>query len=376
MLPALWIHIRKGGQMIFGIPKEVSPFKDTPECRAGLSPMGVLELTHFGARIYIESKAGEGAGFSDDSYEKAGGTIVYSKEEAYRRADVVLKVRRPAPEEYSFIKEGQAIMGFMHLVTAPKDFIQTVEEKKITIIGYEIIQKDDGRLPMVIPMSDIAGKLAVQIAARLLESRGFGRGILLGGVPGIPPAEVVILGAGTLGRNAARAFAGIGANVYALDIDRDRLDRLYYHTTGMKITTMFYTRHNIEKLVKFADVLIGAVQVPRKRTPILVTREMVKNMRKSSVIIDFSIDQGGCVETSCISPCGKFIYTDEDVIHFCMPNATTLVSRTATHVITASLIPYLRIINKSGFEQSIRENKDLARGIYAEKGETRKEFLT
>jgi len=362
--------------MIFGVPKELPPFKDTPEYRVGLSPMGVQELLSYGAKVYIETKAGEEAGFSDHDYEKAGGTIVYSKEEAYRRADVVLKVRRPQQEEYSCIKDGQIIMGFIHLVTAHKGFIQSVKNKKITLVGYEIIQKDDGRLPIVIPMSEMAGKLSVQLAAKLLESPGGGRGILLGGVPGIPPAEVVILGAGTLGCNAAKTFAGIGANVYVMDINRDKLDDLACHTASLKVTTMFATKHNIEKLVKFADVLIGAVLVRGKRSPVLVTREMVKTMRRGAVIIDFSIDQGGCIETAKISPSGKFIYRLEDVIHFCMPNATTLVARTATHVLTSSIFPYLRIIVESGFEQAVKETGDLNRGIYAEKGKIREEFLS
>ncbi len=361
--------------MIFGVPKELPPFKDTPECRVGFSPMGVHELMSYGAKVYVESKAGEGAGFSDTDYEKAGGIIVYSKEEAYRRSDVVLKVRRPQQEEYSYIKEGQTIMGFIHLVTAQKTFINIVKEKKITLVGYEIIQKDDGRLPVVIPMSEMAGRLSVQIAGRLLESPGGGRGILLSGIPGIPPAEIIILGAGTLGCNAAKSFAGIGANVHVLDLSRDKLDELAGHTHGQKVTTMFATKHNIAKLVKFADVVICAVLVPGKRSPILITKEMVKTMKKGSVIIDFSIDQGGCTETSKISPSGKFIYKIDNVIHFCMPNATTLVARTATHTITSSIFPYLRVIVESGLEQTLKDNHDLHRGIYAEKGVIRPEYL-
>ncbi len=360
--------------MIFGVPKELPPFKDTPELRVGLSPMGVQELVLCGAKVYIETKAGEGAGFSDIEYEKAGGTIVYTKEEAYRRVDIVLKVRRPQQEEYPCIKDGQVIMGFMHLITATKEFIQTVRNKKITLVGYEIIQTDDGRLPLVIPMSEMAGKLSVQLAARLLESPG-GRGILLGGVPGIPPAEVLILGAGTLGCNAAKSFAGAGANVYVMDIVRDKLDKLVCHTANMKITTLFATKHNLEQFVTHADVVIGAVLVRGMRAPILVTKEMVQTMKRGAVIVDFSIDQGGCIETAKISPSGKFIYTVNDVVHFCMPNATTLVARTASHVLTSSIFPYLKIITESGFEQVLRENCDLQKGIYAQKGSIRKEFL-
>ncbi|MCK4295105.1 MAG: alanine dehydrogenase, partial [Candidatus Marinimicrobia bacterium] len=317
--------------MIFGVPKEISPFKETPEFRVGLSPMGVKELLLYGAKVYVESKAGEGAGFTDIDYEKAGATIVYSKEEVYLRADIVLKVRRPQQEEYSCIKEGQTVMGFIHLVTARKEFIRVVKDKKVVLVGYEIIQKDDGRLPIVIPFSEMAGRLSVQIAGRLLESPHGGRGILLSGIPGIPPAEIVILGAGTLGLNAARSFAGMCTNVYVLDIYRDKLERLACFTGSTRVTTMFATRHNIEKLVKFADVIIGAVLVPGERCPVLITKDMVESMKKGAVIIDFDIDQGGSIETAKISPSGNFIYTVNDVIHFCMPNATTLVARTATH---------------------------------------------
>ena len=361
--------------MIFGVPKEISPFKETPEFRVGLSPMGVKELLLYGAKVYVESKAGEGAGFTDIDYEKAGATIVYSKEEAYLRADIVLKVRRPQQEEYPYIKEGQTVMGFIHLVTARKEFIRVVKDKKIVLVGYEIIQKDDGRLPIVIPFSEMAGKLSVQIAGRLLESQAGGRGILLSGIPGIPPAEIVILGAGTLGCNAAKSFAGIGANVYVLDLVRDKLDDFACYTAGSKITTMFSTKHNLEKIIRFADVLICAVLVPGKRSPILITKEMVQSMRKGAVIIDFSIDQGGCSETSKISPSGKYIYAVNNVIHFCMPNATTLVARTATHALTSSIFPYLKIIAQSGIERAVAENSDLNRGIYAEKGKIREEFL-
>jgi alanine dehydrogenase len=361
--------------MIFGIPRETPPFKNTPEYRVGFSPMAARELMLYGAKFYVESKAGEAAGFSDEDYEKAGAMVVYSKEEAYRRADVVLKVRRPQQEEYQYMKEGSTIMGFIHMVTARKEFIKTAQDKKMTIVGYEIMQDEDGRLPVVIPMSEMGGKLSVQIAGRLLESPGGGRGILLGSIPGIPPAEVVILGAGTLGCNAAKSFAAIGANVYVLDIIRGKLNSLVCQAGNSRITTMFSTKHNIEKLVKFADVLICAVLEPGKRSPILITKEMVKSMRRGAVLIDFSIDQGGCSETSKISPSGKFIYTVDGVIHFCMPNATTLVARTATHAISSGIFPFLKIITKKGLNTALKENYILNRGIYVEHGVIKEEYL-
>ncbi len=360
--------------MIFGIPREIPPFKNTPEYRVGFSPMAAKELMLYGAKFYVESKAGEGAGFPDEDYEKAGATIVYSKEEVYRRADIVLKVRRPQQEEYPYMNDGQILMGFIHMVTARKAFIKTVQDKKMTIIGYEIMQNEDGRLPVVIPMSEIAGKLSVQIAGRLLESPGGGRGILLGGIAGIPPAEVVILGAGTLGCNAAKSFAFSGANVYVLDVVRDRLDSLVCQTSGSRITTMFSTKHNIEKLLKFADVVICAVLEPGKRSPILITKEMVSSMRPGAVLIDFSIDQGGCSETSKISPSGQFIYMVNGVIHFCMPNATTLVARTATHTISSGIYPFLKILTEKGIETTLKENYALKHGIYVERGVIKEEY--
>lgn len=361
--------------MNFGITKELSSLKGMPECRVGLSPMGVHEVVLSGARVYIESKAGEDAGFTDLDYQEAGGTIVPSKKEAYENADIMLKVRCPQPAEYSLIKEKQIIMGFIHLSTTPKEFSQVVREKSVTLVGYDIIRKNDGRLPIVIPMSEIAGKLSVQIAGRLLESPGFGVGILLGGIPGVPPAEVVILGAGTLGNNAAVSFAGVGANVYILDIDREKLEILPAYTSGMKITTLFSTRYNIEKLVAFADVLIGAAAGPGARPPLLVTGEMIASMHQGSVVIDFSIDRGGCMETSKVSPEKGFIYTVDGVIHFCMPNSTTLTARTATHALTSSILPYLKCIVEVGFEKSIHGVIELCRAIYAEKGKIREEFL-
>ncbi len=360
--------------MVFGVPKELPVFKTIPECRVSLSPAGVKELVELGADVYVESGAGANAGFSDTDYENAGAKIVYSKVEAYKRADVVVKVKPPQEEEYDLIREGQVITAFFHLVTAPKELVNVLQQKKTTAVGYEIIQTSEGELPVVVPMSEIAGKLSVQIAGRLLESPNKGRGILLGGIPGIPPAEVVILGAGTLGRTAARSFAGIGANVYILDINRKKLEDIF-HQESPNITTLFATKHCIEKLVKFADVLVGAVLVPGKRTPVLVTKEMVSTMKKGSVIIDFSIDQGGCVETSKISPCGQFTYSVDGVIHFCMPTATTLVARTATHALTGAITPYLKAIAQFGFEKALEVCPEVAEGIYIKDGEITKEYL-
>jgi len=360
--------------MTFGIPKELSLYTGIPEYRVAISPMGVRELTSLNAKVYIENGAGEGANFPDIEYEKNGATIVFSKEEVYKRADIVVKVQAPQPEEYKYIKEEQILTGFLHLITAPKDFIKTLIDKKITAIGYELIKNESGRYPIVQPMSDIAGKLSVQIAGRLLESASGGRGILLGGIPGIPSAEVVILGAGILGQAAARSFSNIGANVYVLDLHRKKFEEIIQHFEH-PITTLFASNYNIEKVVKFADVIIGAVSVPGQKTPILITKEMIKSMKKGAVIMDFSINQGGCVETSKISPTGKFIYIVDDVIHFCMPNTPTLVARTTTHVLTGSLIPYFRHLIKEGLENTLTNYPEIQQGIYIDKGKMVKEYL-
>lgn len=360
--------------MTFGIPKELPLYAGIPEYRVALSPMGVKELTLLNAKVYVENNAGEGAGFSNIEYERADATIVYSKEEVYKRADIVVKVRAPQAEEYKYIKEEQILMGFFHLITAPKEFIKILTDRKTTVIGYEIIQKGDGKQPIIQPMSSIAGKLSVQIAGRLLESPSGGRGILLEGIPGIPSAEVVILGAGILGQTAAKCFSNIGANVYVLDLYREKFEEIAQHFEH-PITTLFATHYNINKVIKFADVLIGAVAVPGQRTPILVTKEMVKSMKKNAVIMDFSINQGGCVETSRISPTGEFIYTVDNVIHFCMPNIPTLVARTATHTLTSSLIPYLKFLIKEGLEKTLADYPEVKHGIYIDKGKIVKEYL-
>ena len=353
--------------MIIGIPKELPPIKGALECRVASSPWGVKELIAAGADVYVETNAGKAIGFSDEDYVAAGAKIAYSREEAYRRADILLKVRVPQKEEWQYLREGQTLFGFLHLATAPKELIQTLIERKITAIGYEIIQEANGHLPILKPISEIAGKMAPQIAARLLETSSGGWGILLGGIAGIPPAEVVILGAGTLGSHAAESFLGTGASVYVVDRNREKLERLQ-HQLDHRIVTLLSNKYNLEKLVKFANVLIGAVLVPGERTPILVTKNMVSSMKKGSVIIDFSIDQGGCCETSRLTPSHDFVFKVDGVTHFCMPNSTTLVARTASHAITGSSLPYIVKVITLGIEKALEELPSLRKGVYVHKG--------
>ncbi|OGF60104.1 MAG: hypothetical protein A2Y62_16825, partial [Candidatus Fischerbacteria bacterium RBG_13_37_8] len=323
--------------MIIGIPKE-EDYSAIQEKRVGLNPIGVHEIIEMGAKVYIEKKAGAEAGFSDKAYEDAGAVITYSKEEIYQRADMVIKVKRPEAYELSLCRKGITILAYHHLAIATQSLIEMMEKLELTAIGYEIIQRKNGTLPVLKPMSMIAGRLAPQIAGYLLETgKKGGRGILLGGLPGIPPAEVVILGAGTLGFWAAHTFAGLDCSVYMLDTSWDKLEEAE-EKIG-RIVTMVITKKNLAKVVTFADVLVGAVLEPGKRAPILITRDMVKTMKEGTVILDFSIDQGGCIETSRLTPNLDSVYKDEGVIHFAMPNVPSLVARTSTSTLTNALIP-------------------------------------
>lgn len=362
--------------MKFGVPREKHS-RYQVERRVGLSPAGVAELIRAGASVFVESKAGIDAGFSDEEYRKVGAQIVYSAEEAYRRADIVVKVQAPAVDELQYIRQGLTIMGFLHIAVAPQEVIQYFLEKKITAIGYEVIQRHDGVLPVLKPMSMIAGRMAVQIAGRLLEAhRTGGRGILLGGIPGLPPAEVVIIGAGNLGLYATESFIGIGARVILVDKNPDKLEKAIQLFNG-KVTTMLYSRHAVEKLIRFADVLVLAVLVPGKRTPIIITKDMVKTMKKGAVIMDFSIDQGGACETSRLTPTESHIYTLDGVVHFAVPNVPSWVSRTSTHALTNALLPYLLEIEKSGLTSALRMYHDLRQGVYLYQGKiVKKEVLT
>ncbi len=279
--------------MEFGVPKEVRVL----EKRVGLTPAGVAALSATGHTVYVEHNAGAGAGFHDEHYENVGGKIVYSAAEAYGRADVVVKVARPTQQEHRLFKDGQAILAFFHLTVASPDLHAALASHSITAIAYEVMQEPDGMLPILMPMSEVAGQLAPIFAGQVLTSPQGGRGILLGGLPGVARSIVAIVGAGTLGRSAARAFVGIGAQVLVLDIDVRKL-RMVDEMFGGKVSTMIANAYNLKRVVGFTDVLVGAVLNPGQRAPILITREMVKKMREGSVIMDFSIDLGGCVETS------------------------------------------------------------------------------
>ncbi|MEA3350531.1 MAG: alanine dehydrogenase [Chloroflexota bacterium] len=341
------------------IPRE----RRDSEYRLGLTPAGVRLLNQSGHTCFVEHEAGIGSGYGDYDFQKAGAQIVYSGEEIYGRADLLLKVARPTVEEFNWMREGQIITGFLHLAAAKSKIIETLLEKKITAIGYEIIQNANGDLPVLIPLSQTGGRMVPQVAATLTQNNYGGKGILLGGVPGVPPAEVIILGGGTAGSAAARNFIGMGASVYILDRSLSRLRELDQEFQGCVITMVSHS-FNIEKVCKFADVLIGAVLIPGARAPIIVSREMVKSMRPRSVIIDLAIDQGGCVETSRPTTHSNPTFVDEGIIHYCVPNMSGVLGRTATHALNNAAWPYVKKIAAMGLEKAIEKSPAIERGFY------------
>ena len=350
--------------MNIGIPKE----RRDLERRVGLTPYGVELLARAGHSCYVEKEAGLGAGFTDYHYERAGGRIVYSGEEVYGRADLVLTAVRPTEEELDWLREGQIIAGLLHLAAARRRKVEVLLEKRITAIAYETIEEDDGTLPVLHTMSEVAGRMAPQLAATFLQSDHGGRGVLLSGVPGIPSARVAILGAGVLGTNAAHTFLGLGANVFMLDRNLEKLRHIDQMFNG-RITTMISYPFNIARVARFAEVLIGAILTPGARAPIIVTREMVRSMKKGAVILDFSIDQGGCVETSRPTTLRDPVFIEEGVVHFCVPNVPGAVPRTATHAFNNAIWPYIRRIAEVGMEQALQELPALARGVATRDGE-------
>jgi alanine dehydrogenase len=344
--------------MEFGVPKEVRDL----EMRVGLTPAGVLALVRAGHTVYIERDAGAGAGFSDEDYRHAGAHIVYSAAEAYGRADVVVKVTRPAAAEHALFRPKQTIFSFLQLSTASPDLLEALVDREITAIAYEIIQEEDGRRPVLLPISQATGRLTPIIAGQLLMNSGGGRGVLLSGIPGVPPAAVVIVGGGVLGSNAARSFLGLGAQVTVLDQDPRTLQQLD-ELLPERVTTMLCNEYNLNRAVEFADVLVGAVLGVGGRVPVLVSREMVRRMRPGSVIIDFSINQGGCVETSRPTTLRDQTFVQEGIIHHCVPNITATVARTASYALTNAALPYVLAVGAYGWPELLALELALRRGI-------------
>jgi alanine dehydrogenase len=352
--------------MIVGVPKERRPY----EFRVGLPPGGVGLFTEFENAVYVERGAGVGAGFSDEDYAQAGATVAYSEEEVIRRSDLLLKFARPLQEELDLMHKGQTMAGFLHLAAARQDKIEILLEKKITAIAYEQIEEDDGYRPVLAPSSQLGGQIVPQVAARLMQNDFGGTGVLLAAAVGVPSPEVVIIGAGMVGRTAADTFAALGAHVTVLDIDLRRLQDLQARHAG-HIETLISTPYNLRRVCTYADVLIGAVFVPGERSPIVITREMVSRMKRRSVIIDMSIDSGGCAETSRPTSHGSPTYIEEGVIHCCVPNMPGVLGRTGTLTLYNAAYPYLQAISRLGLDGALQALPELGRGVNTYRGEVR-----
>ncbi len=350
--------------MKIGIPKE----RHFGEERVGLTPAGVGLLTKAGHKCFVESEAGAGAGFDDYDYERMGASIVFDGKELYTRSSLILKVLRPEMEEIDWMSDGQTLMCFLGLMAVPEEELQALQKRRVTAIAYEMISPDGQNFPILKTMSEVAGRMAPYIAGSLLMRHNGGRGVLLNGVPGVSPGEVVILGGGVLGSNAARAFLGLGAKVFVLSRSLDRLRRIESAFHG-ELTTMISHDFNVAYTTRFADVVICAVRDPGKRAPVLITREMVRTMRRGSIIMDFSIDHGGCSETSRPTNFENPTYVEDDVVHYCVPNVPGTVPRTSTHAFNNAAWPFIRQLTDMGGASAIAQNQALRQGVVIRNGE-------
>jgi alanine dehydrogenase len=340
-----------------GVPKEI---KDM-EGRVSMQPDGVAELVHSGHEVLIQAGAGKGAGFSNKEYEEAGGRVADGPDEVFETADLIVKVKEPVPEEYDRFREGQQLFTYLHLA-ADKGLTEYLIERKINSIAYETVEASDGSLPLLTPMSEVAGRMSVQAAAHHLESPQGGAGLLLGGVPGTPAAKVTIIGGGVVGTEAAKIALGMRALVSVLDISPKRLAYLSDIFEG-RADLVIPNRARTAAYVRQADVVIGAVLVHGAKAPKLVTREMVASMRPGSVVADVAIDQGGCIETARPTTHSDPTYVEEGVVHYCVANIPGAVARTSTLALTSATLPYLIKIADKGIEGAATEDEALAKGL-------------
>ncbi|MBI3066542.1 MAG: alanine dehydrogenase [Deltaproteobacteria bacterium] len=348
--------------MIVGVPREIK----TEENRVAVTPTGVAAFVARGHRVLIERGAGAGSGLTDRAYEGAGATLVDSAQEVWQQADLIMKVKEPQPSEFSLLRPGMILFTYLHLA-ANETVTRVLLDKKVTGIGYETIQLHDGSLPLLTPMSEIAGKLAIQVGAWCLQAENGGRGILLGGASGVRPGKVVILGAGISGTAACQVATGMGAFVSVLDINPSKL-RYIHDILGGHVTTLMSNRANVEEEVVDADLVIGAVLIPGAKTPKLITRSLAKRMKPGSALVDICIDQGGCAETSRPTTHREPIYVEEDVVHYCVTNMPAIVPNTSTYALTNSTLSYGLELANRGLPQALARNKALAKGLNTLRG--------
>jgi alanine dehydrogenase len=350
--------LRKGGFiMIVGIPKEIKKH----EYRVGITPGGVKEVVKRNHKVLVQKEAGVGSGITDEEYKVAGAVIGATAKDIYDQAEMIMKVKEPLPEEYDLIRENQILYTYLHLAPAP-DLTKALLKRKTIGIAYETIQLENGSLPLLSPMSEIAGRMAVQVGAHCLQKENGGRGVLLGGVPGCQPGVVTILGGGNVGTNAAKIALGMGARVTILDVNLDRL-RYLDDIFGGQAITLFSDVDSIEQNVLSADLVIGAVLIPGARAPRLVTRQMISKMKEGTVVVDVAVDQGGCIETIHVTYHDDPTYRVDGVIHYGVANMPGAVARTSTFALTNATLPYALKIADQGWKKAAQSDRALLKGL-------------
>jgi len=348
--------------MIIGVPKEIK----NSEYRVALPPVGVEMLRNGGHQVLIETNAGLGSGMTDEQYKSAGAKIVSSPDDVYGRADLIVKIKEPLPQEYNLLKAGQTVFTYFHFA-ASEELTLAMLERKIIALAYETLQTENGELPCLTPMSEVAGRMAVHEGAKYLEEPMKGRGILLGGVPGVSPAEVVVLGAGVVGSNACKMAAGLGANVTVLDTNLNRL-RYLSEIMPPNVTTLMSNAYTIRDSVLKADLVISSILKRGAKSPTLVDRKTVSQMKKGAVVVDVAIDQGGSFETSRPTTHDDPTYVVDGVVHYCVTNMPGAVARTSTYALTNATLPYILILSEQGVDKCVRESYPLRRALNMYKG--------
>ena len=349
--------------MIIGVPKEVK----NNENRVALTPAGTQELVKRGHTVLVQKTAGTGSGFADETYAKAGATLIDEAAEVFARAEMIMKVKEPIEQEYKLIRKDQLVFTYFHFASY-EPLTKAMIESGAVCLAYETVEKPDGSLPLLIPMSEVAGRMAIQEGAKYLEKPLKGRGILLGGVPGVMPAKVLILGAGIVGTNSAKIAAGMGADVTILDINLNRL-RYLDDVMPKNVRTMVSNEFSIRELIKDADLIVGGVLVPGAKAPRLITRDMLKDMRAGTVLVDVAVDQGGCIETCRPTTHENPTFIIDDVVHYCVANMPGAVPYTSTLALTNATLPYAIKLAKEGWKKACSENNDLLLGLNVINGE-------
>lgn len=356
--------------MIVGVPKEIK----NNESRVGMTPAGVFELVKYNHTVYVQTGAGEGSGFFDHDYQQAGATILETIDEVYGLSNMIVKVKEPIAVEYDLIKEGQIVFTYFHFASS-EPLTKAMIESKSICIAYETVEDEEGTLPLLTPMSEVAGRMAIQQGAKYLEKPVKGRGVLLGGVPGVAPGRVLVLGAGTVGIQAAKMAAGLGAHVTILDVNMKRL-RYVNDVMPSHVVTEFSSEFNIRKHIQTHDLIIGGVLLKGAKAPNLITRDMLKEMRPGTVIVDVAVDQGGCVETTKPTTHKDPVYIIDNVVHYCVANMPGAVPYTSTVALTNVTLPYVLKLANMGWRSACNLDNALAKGLNIAEGEVVYEEIT